>query len=297
MTLTSSYRTLNQIFYHTYNKFDVPESIYILEEFIYKSNTSPTPTKQNKLIQNKEPQEKQQIETITVGIPQQLIQKPMDTKEKKSFVPFFTDTIFWSVFYHVYGEQEYAMITSKHGNRILEEKKKIMEHFQKSPKTLKQSTTKFTNDRIQETMSEFMCTKNCSSFLETSAYALYYNLSIIIVDEQKHTYLIFKNKETPSDNICVLIVNRNNNVDNHKQLNRVGIQEKKRYKLLQSVDFNISILDSYVCLEQFDKPLKAMTHYKKIGELHEIANKLSVHMEPKMKKQEIYNLLAQKMAW
>jgi hypothetical protein len=80
-------------------------------------------------------------------------------------------------------------------------------------------------------------------------------------------------------------------------LNRVGIQEKKRYKLLQSVDFNISILDSYVCLEQFDKPLKAMTHYKKIGELHEIADKLGLPIEPKMKKQEIYNLLAQKMAW
>ena len=298
MTLTTSYRTLNQIFYHVHNKFDVPESIYILEEFIYKSNaTTLIPTKQNQNQNQNQNQSQQpkvlQQEINSVGIPP----SPIKPLQKKSFVPFFTDTIFWSVFYHVYGEQEYAMITSKHGNRMLEEKKKIMEYFQKSPKTLKQSTTKFTNDRIQETMSEFMCTKNCSSFLETAAYALYYNLSIIIIDEKKRTYLIFKDKETPSDNICILNVNRNKNGHDDKQTDRVGIQEKKRYELLLSVDFNISILDSYVCLEQFDKPLKAMTHYKKISELHEIADKLGVHMEPKMKKQDIYNLLAQKMAW
>ena len=192
MTIISSYRTLNQIFYHPHNKFDVPESIHLLEEFIYKS----------KVKTKEQPPSTQEKETISVGIPpqQSVIPQPqskIDAPPQKitnRFAPFFTDTIFWSVFYHVYGEKEYTMITSKHGNRMLEEKKKIMEHFQKAPKTLKQSTTKFTNDRIQETMSEFMCTKNCSSFLETAAYALYYNLTIIIIDEQKRTYLIFKDK-------------------------------------------------------------------------------------------------------
>jgi hypothetical protein len=191
------------------------------------------------------------------------------------------------------------MITSKHGNRILEEKKKIMEHFQKAPKSLKESNVKITNDRIQETMSEFICTKNCSSFLETAAYALYYGITIYIIDEDKRTYLLFQNKETPSTNVCVMYVNRSNiNNKNNNQANndRVGIQEKKHYCLLVA-DFDISTLDAFVCLEQFDKPLKAMTHYKKIAELEEIAQKLLLTIESKMKKQELYILLAQKMAW
>ena len=34
--MTTSYRTLNQIFYKDNNKFDVPESIHLLEDFFYK---------------------------------------------------------------------------------------------------------------------------------------------------------------------------------------------------------------------------------------------------------------------
>jgi hypothetical protein len=199
----------------------------------------------------------------------------------------------------VYGEQEYKMITSKHGNRMLEEKQKIMEHFQKAPKSLKESNVKITNDRIQETMSEFMCTKNCSSFLETAAYALYYGLTIYIIDDCKRTYLLFQNKDTPSTNVCVMYVNPMNkhNKNSNQPINcRVGTQEKKHYCLLVS-DFDVSTLDSFVCLEQFDKPLKAMTHYKKVAELEEIAKKLLLTTETKMKKQELYILLAQKMAW
>ena len=180
------------------------------------------------------------------------------------------------------------MIKSKHGNRILEEKHKIMEHFQKTPKSLKQTNVKMTNDRIKETMSELICTKNCSSFLETAAYALYYNLSIYIIDEKNRTYLHFTKIDSESQenpNLCILYVDENNK------------NNKKTYNLLtDSSEFDLKTLDSFVCLEHFDKPLKSLTHYKKIAELEEIAHRLGIET-PKVKKQELYNLLAQKMAW
>ena len=217
------------------------------------------------------------------------LDKKMDT-----FVPAFSDTIFWSIFNHVYGEIEYKMISSKYGNRILEEKKKIMEYFHKSPKSMKSSNTKFTNDRIQETMSELICAKNCSSFLETSAYALYYNLTIYIIDEKKRTYLVFKNKDQCSDNICILYANTSVNLKE----NRVGIQQKKYYSLLKDPSaFDMSILDTYLQLEQFDKPLKSQTHYKKMAELEEIAERLGLEYDKKLKKAELYILLAQRTAW
>lgn len=300
--MTTSYRTLNQIFY-TNNKFDVPESIHLLEPFFYSRKTAeiivpvldkmPTETisKPDKVptLHNDFVGTLKQVSPRIDKIPNISIRldKKMDT-----FVPTFSDTIFWSIFYHVYGEIEYKMISSKYGNRILEEKKKIMEHFHKSPKSMKSSNTKFTNDRIQETISELICAKNCSSFLETSAYSLYYNLTIYIIDEKKRTYLVFKNKEQSSNNICILYANSSVNLKD----NRVGVQQKKYYSLLKEPSaFDMSILDTYVQLEQFDKPLKAQTHYKKMAELEEIAQRLGLEYDKKMKKAELYVLLAQRM--
>lgn len=302
--MTTSYRTLNQIFYKNNNKFDVPESIHLLEEFFYNESIYENQNKLDDSIIVVENEKIGIIETIshidTVSNIKKIEDDTMNEKsnnlskiqkenplnsQKKMFVPFLTDTIFWCVFHHVYGEIEYAMIKSKHGNRMLEEKQKIMEHFQKTPKSLKQTNVKMTNDRIKETLSEFMCAKNCSSFLETAAYALYYDLTIYIIDEKNRTYLHFTKIDTDlPNNLCILYVDKN--------------QNKKRYNLLTDTSaFDLPSLDSFVRLEHFDKPLKALTHYKKIAELEEIAQKLGIESQPKMKKQELYNLLAKKMAW
>lgn len=300
--MTTSYRTLNQIFY-TNNKFDVPESIHLLEPFFYSRKqaeiTVPILDKMpTESISKPEKVPTEQFDSVGTfeevspridKIPNISIKldKKIDT-----FVPTFSDTIFWSIFHHVYGEIEYKMISSRYGNRILDEKKKIMEHFHKSPKSMKSSNTKFTNDRIQETISELICAKNCSSFLETSAYALYYNLTIYIIDEKKRTYLVFKNKDDCSENICILYANSS------LKENRVGVQQKKYYSLLKDPSsFDMSTLNTYVQLEQFDKPLKAQTHYKKVAELEEIAQRVGIEYDKKMKKAELYVLLAQRTAW
>jgi hypothetical protein len=315
--MTTSYRTLNQIFYNNNNKFDDPHSIHLLEDFFYKGldkmaiESTLSTLSNNDSVGNPQPIADievisciETIQNIDKIEQKQEIEQPIPQKKSNRFAPFLTDTIFWCIFHHVYGEMEYTMIKSKHGNRMLEEKQKIMEHFQKTPKSLKQTNVKMTNDRIKETMSEFMCAKNCSSFLETAAYALYYNLTIYIIDEQNRTYLHFCKKteeveEEPTDvlssKLCILYVSRNTRL----KTERVGIYQKKQYHLLKDIsEFNLSLLDSFVCLEQFDKPLKALTHYKKIAELEEIANKLGIQLgSEKMKKPELYNLLAQKMAW
>jgi len=307
---TISYRTLNQIFY-TNNKFDVPESIHLLEPFFYSGKQAeiivqildkvPTETiSKHDKVPTETISKHDKVPTLqndSVGTLERIDKIPNISirldKKMNTFIPTFSDTIFWSIFYHVYGEIEYKIISSKYGNRILEEKKKIMEHFRKSPKSMKSSNTKFTNDRIQETISELICAKNCSSFLETSAYALYYNLTIYIIDKKKRTYLVFKNKEQSSDNICILYANSSVNLKD----NRVGVQQKKYYSLLKdSSTFDMSILDTYMQFEQFDKPLKAQTHYKKMVELEEIAQRLGLEYDKKTKKAELYVLLAQRMA-
>jgi hypothetical protein len=318
--MTTSYKTLNQIFYNNDNKFDVPESIHLLEKYFYKGGepnanieeTVPTVNISVGTIASDVPQVIPQviphvpiidtmstIDTVT-SIAQLQDMTTTTTKNKvefnnekpmvqKKFTPFLSDTIFWCIFYHVYGEIEYSNIKSKYGNRILQEKQKIMEHFQKTPKILKQTNVKMTNDRIKETLSEFMCGKNCSSFLETAAYSLYYDLTIYIIDDKNKTYLKFakEDSDTESKNLCILSVSPTKN------------QNRKQYSLvLTDIDLT-KVIDTYICLEQFDKPLKAMTHYKKIGELEEIAQKLGMNftLSSKNKKQELYNLLAQKMAW
>ena len=67
--------------------------------------------------------------------------------------------------------------------------------------------------------------------------------------------------------------------------------------LKDSSTFTVNMLDTYLQLEQFDKPLKAQTHYKKIAELEEIAERLGIEYDKKIKKAELYILLAQRTAW
>jgi hypothetical protein len=67
-----------------------------------------------------------------------------------------------------------------------------------------------------------------------------------------------------------------------------------KYKI-RTDDFKPDLTD-FFCLENYQKPLKAISNYK-VDELTEIANKVGYVLEGKLTKPELYNKLMEHCCW
>jgi hypothetical protein len=199
----------------------------------------------------------------------------------KYWIPDKSDTLFWTVFISVNGFSEYYQIGHLYGKRILEEKMKIAKWIKENPKMLKTSNYKFTNESIQETMSEFMVDQT-TSFNGVAALALYYKRTIYLLDEKRKIYLKFLSENTTQP---IHIYYHDFMRGNHK------------YKILtQDNEVDSSFINDWFCLETVLKPLKSISNYK-ADELNAIANKLGVELPLKIKKTELYELLVKQYSW
>lgn len=211
--------------------------------------------------------------------------EPEQNKNKNIwFEPNFKcdDTLFWCLFYHVYGLDEYGEIHKNFGKRELEEKQKIVEFYtgkdgKKNAAGLKFGNQKLTNADIQETLSGLMVNKK-TQILELYAMAAYYKVGVILCDPRNHT--------------CIELMP--DNVDPERVYKFYYNTDAKVPGKWRTADIN-SVQDTpYYRLEQWNKPLKAVSTYK-LNELQEIATQLGVDIH--LKKQELYEKLAQTIVW
>jgi hypothetical protein len=267
--MKQSYKSINQIFYHN-NKFDTPESIHRLEKYCLYDGLIFEPS----FTENKENSEIKKEKEI-----------PEIKKEKEKiewFHPKQEDTIFWCIYSFFYGMDEFNEIGHSYGNRILEEKMKIVEFIKKNPKVLKESNLKITNLGIQETISEFMVDKN-TSFQGIAALSIYYKIPIYLIHKEKNLYLKFlPNKENSTKKICFLYYDK-------------YVRGQIKYKISLS-DSQTPVLDSMICLESHLKPFRPISHYK-MDDLEKIANKIGIVSENRIKKQELYEKMSEFCRW
>jgi len=199
----------------------------------------------------------------------------------KYWIPDKPDTLFWSVFISVNGFVDYHQIGHLYGKRILEEKMKIANWIREKPKILKTSNYKFTNESIQETISEFMVDQT-TSFKGLAALALYYKRSIYLLDEKRKIYLKFLSEDS-SEPIYIYYHD--------------FMRGSHKYKILtEDKEVDASFINDWFCLENVLKPLKAIGNYK-VEELIVIANKLGVEVPVKSKKSEVYELIVKQCSW
>jgi len=304
----NSYRTLNQIFYKN-NKFYSIDTLESLVPFFY---TKTEDSVVSNIIIHKQEQEQR---VVTVVPPIIVLEKPVIIQQSISPIvetpiivsektppiqnkqdwiePREKDSIFWCIFICVHGHNEYMQIGNRYGNRELEEKYKIIEFLKKNPKLLKESNQKITNGMIQEILSEFMIIQNQTSLLGLCALAIYYKIQIILVDSSKKIGIQFLPKITEdfianqdgSYKTCILYKNE---------------RQSGKYKIHSYDETNdmIEELDSKIfMLEQFSKPLKAISNYT-VSQLIEISIQLGIHDETiKMKKQDLYAKIVEYCAW
>ena len=211
-------------------------------------------------------------------------------REPQYLIPKHTDTIFWCVFISVYGLGEYYQVGHSYGNRILEEKLKVANWIKSAKKSLKNSNFKFTNELIEETMSEFMVDK-CTSFNGLAALALYYKRNIYVLDEKRKLYMKFLSPDSDSDS----------DSDNIYIYYHDFMRGEYKYKIRTDIDENEQTSDflnshSFFCLENVHKPLKPISTYK-VEDLINIASIIGLNTTDKVKKQELYNMILEKCQW
>jgi hypothetical protein len=296
--MKQSYRSINQIFYNN-NKFDTSESIRTLEKYClcdgllislnqiseFSQKKTPEEKFSQKISENKIPQkisENKIEENISQKIPEERISQNKTEEKIKWFYPKHSDTLFWCVFSFVYGYDEYHNIGHSYGNRLLEEKMKIIEFIKKNPKAMKESNVKITNMGVQEVISEFMVDKT-TSFQGIIALAVYYKTSIYVIHKEKNSYLKFLPfTHSECEKKCYIY---------YDTYVRGQIKYKTPISEMESPD-----LDSMICLESHLKPFRPISHYK-MEDLEKIAIKMGITPEKRLKKLELYEKLTELACW
>jgi 16S rRNA G527 N7-methylase RsmG len=202
-------------------------------------------------------------------------------KKDEWFLPKQKDSLFWCVYIFKYGLDSYNIIQHSYGNKILEEKQKIIDFIQQNPKLLKSSNVKITNDNVKEILSEFMV-DNVTSYHGLVALSMYYKMPIYLINDERKIYLKFlPEKEMSENKPCYLYLHQ-------------GIMKIPKYKL--SMFEKETNLDSFLCLESHLKPLKPISYYK-VEDLQNIMNKIGFIPKEKMKKNEYYEKLCELCTW
>jgi len=220
---------------------------------------------------------------VLVEIPEpinekQHVENAKDIMTKPSqYYPKKPDSLFWCMYIAVHGYKEYNHIAHRYSNVEIEEKQKMMELMKKTPNAMKNTDRKITKVLAQEIMSDFMTNKRITMDM-LLIYAIYHNKKIVLinVDENKlpNKYYIIFSSQNYSETIVIYKKN------NFYRLEMNYNEEKKQ-----------DILSNLFCIEQMDKPLKAISSYK-IDDLEKIAYKLNVdYTSKKLKKNELYNAI------
>ena len=207
---------------------------------------------------------------------------------KYAFVPKHPDTLFWCIYYEIYGENDYLQIGHRYSNRETSEKQKIVEYFRShNTKLLKNSNQKITNGQVQEIMSEFICIQDKTSLLGFIALVIYYKRTIYLIHGEKNMYIKVEESDSVDEDPIILEYAV---TDNERQ--------KTKYKLCMISDkpqFIDEIRRTKHEFHQYNKPLLGLSSYK-TDELREISFKMNIDCVGK-KKNELYHEINHYCVW
>jgi hypothetical protein len=188
----------------------------------------------------------------------------------KTFIPAQDDTLFWCLFIHKFGNEEYNLIGSKYKNYEIKEKMKIVEYLNENKNVLK--CMKITKTATQEIMGKLM-TNNTTDLQVVHGICAYYKLHIIIVCNTKKSYIEYNYSENDiKDDNDILVIYKSHSLLSNSRCKysiKVGVIVK-------------DIINNYVRFVSFDKPFNGISTYK-LPELEFIHEKLGLEIVKKNK--------------
>ena len=223
--------------------------------------------------------EKQEtVKNQYVNIPKEK-ETPATVEYKK---PKQKDTLFWCLYIAKYGYDEYTEIQTHYGTKQLEIQQKIGNYIKNNMVLLKNVNTRITKAAAQEILSELLTDSKTTSMHVLYAYAIYYNMNLILLHPSTEYYLEIQS-DTMEDVDTYLLQK-----DDRQQFSiRESPLTEQEYK---------EIVDTKYRLESHLRPLKAIGNYK-VDELYEVAEKVKMDLTVKRTKPELYNAITEKIKW
>ncbi len=197
--------------------------------------------------------------------------EPMATKtveKPRYYTPLRKDSLFWCIHMAIYGETE---LNLNYINVMMNEKRKMSDHFNAHPELLKQINHRITLAKINEIKCNLMTKPTMDSIESCVPCAIYYNRPIVVYLEEIQMHVKFVSKNYISDDeldetIYLRLIN-NKIVLEHAKPNNIGIQ-----------------------MYHYEKPLQGASNYG-VEELKIIYKQVFNEEPVDMKKPEMYEAI------
>ena len=217
---------------------------------------------------------------VILDKPQNVVEK--EQKKMEYIKPNIIDSLFWCLYIINYGYNDFQQITRNHRVKQIEIQNQVIDKIQKDKNCMKNTNFKFTNVAIQELTSDLMTITKAINYNTALSLCVLYNINIYIIDNSKGVYVkLISNTDTELPTYAIF--------REKLQTYSVDIEALTTDK--------ITALENLICLESYSRPLKTISNYK-IVELMELASKFKlVEDNKKYKKQELYELVYNKIRW
>lgn len=272
---------INNLLYR-FNIFSKPSDIVLLNKYMLTTENKDTIINNSNTNENVISSDEPKIEES------EELSQESHIKKEELYQPKQQDTLFWCLYIMNYGYNDYLQIAHNYGVKELEEKQNISKFMKENVVRIKNTNYKLTNVAIQEVLSELLTSQKETSLLCLIVMIVYYNINILIINENTKCILEFwcnkdripsiNSSSEESDALTYLLYK----TDNGKY--------KLQYENIGSFQIN-DLKEKYVVLESYNKYIKAISNYK-VEELEDMAKKFGVFDETKKyKKAELYELV------
>jgi len=272
---------INNLLYR-FNIFSKPSDIVLLNKYMLTTENKDTIINNSNTNENVISSDEHKIEES------EELSRESHIKKEELYQPKQQDTLFWCLYIMNYGYNDYLQIAHNYGVKELEEKQNISKFMKENVVRIKNTNYKLTNVAIQEVLSELLTSQKETSLLCLIVMIVYYNINILIINENTKCMLEFWcNKDR--------IPSINNSCEDGDALTYVLYKTdngkyKLQYENIGSFQIN-DLKEKYVVLESYNKYIKAISNYK-VEELEDMAKKFGVFDETKKyKKAELYELV------
>jgi len=272
---------INNLLYR-FNIFSKPSDIVLLNKYMLTTENKDTIINNSNTNENVISSDEHKIEES------EELSRESHIKKEELYQPKQQDTLFWCLYIMNYGYNDYLQIAHNYGVKELEEKQNISKFMKENVVRIKNTNYKLTNVAIQEVLSELLTSQKETSLLCLIVMIVYYNINILIINENTKCMLEFwcnkdripsiNNSNEEGDALTYVLYK----TDNGKY--------KLQYENIGSFQIN-DFKEKYVVLESYNKYIKAISNYK-VEELEDMAKKFGVFDETKKyKKAELYELV------
>jgi len=196
--------------------------------------------------------------------------KPFKNKEPSNsiFIPYQEDKLFWIFFFIDKGYVEYNMVGSNSYSTEMDTKILLVSELKQNKSIFKDYKLKKITDSVNELLSSSEI-----SFKTFELICIIKHISIIIIKDNMYHKILFDD----SNEVYIIHV-----VNSMYGCEKINMDDVKNYEM------------NRYHIENYDKPIKCAGSFK-VDELRDLAKTLNVEIDDKMKKQDLYQLVASKV--